>query len=87
MFTAIKIMAIGVVWLITCVGGGGAKSFVGVGNSDLPNSQVEIGGETGFVSYLDAFTKLPKATLAFVVSAPSAHMEQLSSNWMDLHEI
>ena len=78
-------MAIGVTWLITCAGG--AKSPVGVGNSNLLNSQVEIEGETGFVSYLDVFTKLRKATLAFVISVPSACMENLNSHWTDFHEI
>ena len=81
MFTAIKIIAIGVTWLITCEGKGvGTKSIVGVGNSNLLNSQVKIEGETGFVSYLDAFTKLRKATLAFITSVQSARMEQLSSH-------
>ena len=80
-------MAIGVTWLTKCGRGGGSKSLVGVGNSDLLNSQVEIEGEPGLVSYLDAFTKLRKVTLAFVISAPSARMEQLSSHWMDFNEI
>ena len=44
-FTAIKIMAIGVTWLIKCKGGeGGAKSSVGVGNSNLLNCQVKDRG-------------------------------------------
>jgi hypothetical protein len=78
LFTAVKIMAIGVTWLLTCEGV--AKLTVGVGNSNLLSSPVKIEGETGFVSFLGAFAKLRKATLAFVMSVPSARMEQLGSN-------
>jgi hypothetical protein len=38
--------------------------------------------------FLDAFAKLQKATIGFVMSVcPSIRMEQLGSHWTDFHEI
>jgi hypothetical protein len=37
-----------------------------------------------YVQFLGAFSKLPKATINFVMSV---FMEQLSSNWMEFHEV
>ena len=39
-------------------------------------------------SFLDAFAKLRKAAISFVMSVrPSVRMEQLDSHWTDFHEI
>jgi hypothetical protein len=38
--------------------------------------------------FLDAFTKLQKANVSFVMAASlSIHMEKLSSHWTDVHGI
>jgi hypothetical protein len=40
------------------------------------------------VSFLGVFTKVRKVTISFVMSVhPSVHIEQLSSNWTDFHEL
>jgi hypothetical protein len=40
------------------------------------------------MTFLDAFVKLRKATIGFVMSVrPSIRMEQLGSYWTDFHEI
>jgi hypothetical protein len=74
-FTAIKIMAIGVTWLISCEGGRGGEIDSGCWELSVNNSQVKAEGETGFVSYLDAFTKLRKAIQAFIMPVSSARIE------------
>jgi len=40
------------------------------------------------ISFLDAFSKLRKTTISFVILVrPSVHMEQRGSHWADFHEV
>ena len=67
----------------------GCKNLLSVGHRNVQNCQKAKKLESPCLS---AFAKLLKATVSFVMSVhlsfrPSAFIEQLSSHWMDFHDV
>ena len=53
-----------------------------------PSVLFSVKSSWALTSFLDAFAKLRKATIRFVMSVrPSVLMGQLGSHWTDFHEI